>query len=87
MAKRRREVKTYKYECNLTGEKYTLTQKADNTEDLMSVTAYYEMQPEKDDRPMDIKKKLGLFEKALNEASNKDSSNDSAEDSNKEASE
>lgn len=63
MAKRRREVKTYKYECNLTGEKYTLTKKAENTDDLMSVTAYYDMQPDKDDRPINIKTQLGLLEK------------------------
>jgi hypothetical protein len=63
VAKRRREVKTYKYECNLTGEKYTLTKKAENADDLMSVTAYYDMQPDKDDRPIDIKKRLGLLEK------------------------
>jgi hypothetical protein len=63
VAKRRREIKTYKYECNLTGEQYTLTKKVDNADDLMSVTAFYEMQPDKDDRPMDIKKRLGLLDK------------------------
>ncbi len=67
MAKRRREIKTYKYECTLTGEKYTLTQKAENADDLMSVAAYYEMHAEKDDRPLDIKKKLGLLDPQVKE--------------------
>ena len=65
MAKRRREQRTYKYECNLTGEQYSLTKKVENHDDLMSVTAYYEMQPEKDDRPLDVKKKLGLLDKEV----------------------
>lgn len=60
MAKRKKEKKTYKYECSLTGEKYVLTEKAQNPDDLMSVTAWYEMNPEMDDRPQDIKKKLGI---------------------------
>ena len=72
LAKRRKEKKTYKYECNLTGEKYVLTQKAENPDDLMSVTAYYEMNPEDDDRPEHIKKQLGLFEKKAQEDSEKE---------------
>ncbi len=63
MAKRRKEKKTYKYECNLTEEKYILTAKAQNPDDLMSITAYYEMNSEEDDRPADIKKKLGIAPK------------------------
>lgn len=60
MAKRKKEKKFYKYECAMTGEQYTVTAKAENPDDLMSVKAYYEMHPEKDDRPADIKKKLGV---------------------------
>ena len=62
MAKRKKEKRTYKYECNLTGEEYILTKKVDNPDDLMSVKAYYEMHPEEDDRPEHIKKKLGVLE-------------------------
>lgn len=60
MAKRRREKKFYKYECAMTGEVITVTEKSENPDDLVSVKAYYEMHPEKDDRPADIKKKLGV---------------------------
>jgi hypothetical protein len=63
VARRRKEKKTYKYECNLTEEKYILTAKAENPEDLMSITAYYEINSEEDDRPADIKKKLGIENK------------------------
>lgn len=58
--KRRREILTYDYECNMTGEQFTLTAKAPHPKELMSVKAYYEMHPEKDDRPAVIKKKLGI---------------------------
>lgn len=44
----------------MTEEKYVLTQKAENPDELLSVTAFYEMNPELDDRTEDIKKKLGL---------------------------
>jgi hypothetical protein len=58
--KRRREKITYNYECSLTGEQFTTTEKASNPKELLSVKGYYEMNPEKDDRPAIIKKKLGL---------------------------
>ena len=60
MAKRRREKIVYHYECTISGEKYTLDKKLDNTEDLVSVQSYYELNPDQDDRPADIKKQLGL---------------------------
>lgn len=58
--KRRREKLTFNYECTLTGEQFVLTAKAPNPKELLSVKAYYEMNPEMDDRPAVIKKKLGL---------------------------
>lgn len=61
MARRRqKEKRTYKYECTLTGEEFILTSKAENPDELVSVKAFYELNPEKDDRPLDIKKKLGV---------------------------
>ncbi len=60
MAKRKKEKKTYKYECSLTGESYILTEKAENPDELMSVASWYDMNAEMDDRPDDVKKKLGL---------------------------
>jgi hypothetical protein len=59
--RRKKERITYTYECSLTGESYVLTEKADNPKDLLSVKAWYEMNPNKDDRPAVIKKKLGLL--------------------------
>ncbi len=59
--RRRRERVTYEYECSLTAEKYTRTEKAQHPKELLSVKAWYEMNPEKDDRPAVIKKKLGLL--------------------------
>lgn len=58
--KRRREKMTYTYECSLTNEQYVTTEKAPNPKELLSVKAYYEMNPDMDDRPAVIKKRLGL---------------------------
>lgn len=58
--KRRREKITYTYECSLTGEQFVTTEKAQNPKELLSVKAYYEMNPDMDDRPAVVKKKLGL---------------------------
>lgn len=60
VAKRRKDKKIYKYECTLTGESYKVTEKAPNPDELVSVKAYYELNPDKDDRPLDIKKRLGV---------------------------
>ncbi len=62
MAKRKKEVRTYKYDCTLTGETFVLTQKLTKVDELISVDAYYQLNPDKDDRPKAIKKKLGVDE-------------------------
>jgi hypothetical protein len=49
---------TYYYECTITGEKFKVSRQAPNPDDLISVKAFYDMHPEKDDRPEDIKKKV-----------------------------
>ena len=56
---RKKEKKTYTYECTLTGEVFKTTREAPNPNDLISVKAYYDLNPDKDDRPLKIKK---LFE-------------------------
>lgn len=58
--KRKREKVTYNYTCSLTGEEFVMTEKAKEPKELLSVKAYYEMNPDMDDRPAVIKKKLGL---------------------------
>jgi hypothetical protein len=63
MARRKKEKRTFHYECSLTGDSYVVTASAPNPENLMSVKAYYELNPDKDDRPLKIKKELGLLEK------------------------
>jgi len=73
MAKRRKEVRTYKYDCTLTGETYVLTQKLDKTDELISVDAYYQLNPEKDDRTLAVKKKLGVGEEKEEVETSKDS--------------
>ena len=59
--RRKRERITYDYECSLTGEQFVSTEKAQNPKELLSVKAWYEMNPDKDDRPAVIKKKLGFI--------------------------
>ncbi len=50
--------KIYKYDCNVTGESFKTTAEAKNPGDLLTVNAYYQMNPEKDDRPMDVKLRI-----------------------------
>ncbi len=58
--KRRRERVVFNYECSLSGEAFTLTEKAPNPKDLVTIKAYYELNPEMDDRSAVVKKKLGI---------------------------
>ncbi|MDA8792453.1 hypothetical protein N9N67_04360 [Bacteriovoracaceae bacterium] len=61
MARRRkRDEIIYKYNCSITEEEFKIKVKASNPEELISVNGYYELSPEKDDRPAHIKKRLGI---------------------------
>jgi hypothetical protein len=57
---RKREKKTYTYECSLTGETFKTTRQAPNPDELISVKAYYELNPDKDDRPETVKQKIAV---------------------------
>ncbi len=54
--------KIYKYECTITGEIFKTTSEAKSPEDLTTVSAYYQLHPEKDDRPAEIKIKVKIQE-------------------------
>ncbi len=60
--KKRKEFRTYQYACAVTGEEFTLNREAKDAGELVTVKAYYELHPDKDDRPAHIKKQLGLEE-------------------------
>ncbi len=62
MKRHRREKITYNYTCSLTAEEFVMTGKAKDTKDLLSIKAFYEMNPDMDDRPAVIKKRLGIPE-------------------------
>jgi len=47
--------KIYKYECTITGEVFKTTEEAKNPGELTTVSAYYQMHPENDDRPIEVK--------------------------------
>ena len=55
---RKKFVKTYNYSCELTGQSFVTTKQATSADDLISVKAWYEMNPEKDDRPEVVKQRL-----------------------------
>ena len=44
----------------MTGDIYKTTREAPSPDDLVSVNSYYELNPEEDDRPENIKKQLGV---------------------------
>jgi hypothetical protein len=50
--------KIYKYECTMTGEAFKTTSEAKNPGELTTISAYYQMHPEHDDRPLEIKLKV-----------------------------
>ena len=49
----------FRYNCTITDEEFKTTRKIDNTDELISVKAFYELNPDKDDRPEHIKILLG----------------------------
>lgn len=61
MAKKK-EQKFYKYKCTLTDKQYTTTREATHPDELVSVKGYYQLNPDKDDRPNDIKKIIEIKE-------------------------
>ncbi len=56
----RREI--FRYQCSMTGEDFKTTRKAENPDELVSVAAYYELHPEMDDRPENIKRETQISE-------------------------
>ncbi len=50
--------KIYKYECNVSGEQFKTTAEAPRPGDLTTVSAFYQMHAEEDDRPIEIKLKV-----------------------------
>lgn len=50
--------KIYKYECTITGETFKTTAEALHPGELTTISAFYQMHPEKDDRPTEIKIKV-----------------------------
>jgi hypothetical protein len=46
----------FHYTCTMTEEEFKTTRKAPSPDDLISIDAYYDMHPEKDDRPEHVKK-------------------------------
>ena len=55
MSRKKRNKKLYFYNCTLTEERFKTTQEAPSPDELLSVNAFYEMNPEMDDRPENIK--------------------------------
>lgn len=61
--KSRAKKEIFFYKCSITDQKYKVTKKANNPDELISVHAYYDLHPENDDRPEHIKKEeLKKFE-------------------------
>ena len=55
MSRKKRNKKLYFYNCTLTEERFKTTQEAPNPDELLSVNSFYEMNPEMDDRPENVK--------------------------------
>lgn len=55
LSRKKRNKKLYFYNCTLTEERFKTTQEAPNPDELLSVNSFYEMNPEMDDRPENIR--------------------------------
>jgi hypothetical protein len=55
LSKKKRNKKFYFYNCTITDERFKTSEQAPNPDELHSIGAYYEMNPEVDDRPEHIK--------------------------------
>ena len=62
----------YKYHCTITNEAFTLTRKAEHPDELVSVAAWYELNPQHDDRPQN-RKTAAVVAEASNEPSPEES--------------
>lgn len=82
---RKKQKTIYRYDCTITGESFKLTRESTHPLELVSVKAFYEMNPDKDDRPEYIKKqaevewleeqeraRIAAEQRALFEAQNKE---------------
>ena len=70
---RRKYVQTFKHKCTITEETFVLTKQAPTPDELISVKAYYELNPDKDDRPERIKNVEKMkSDQAAAEAANED---------------
>lgn len=61
---RKQKKQIFRYDCTITGETFKTTKKAPHPDELICVKAFYELNPEKDDRPEAIKKHHSLEESA-----------------------
>ena len=59
---RKQRKQIFRYKCTMTDEDFKTTRQAPQPDELISVNSYYELNPEKDDRPERIKKELGISE-------------------------
>ena len=57
---KRKSVQTYHYKCTITEQEFKTTREAPSPDELVSVKAWYELNPEEDDRPESVKKQFAV---------------------------
>ena len=67
MVRKRIKREIFRYQCSVTGEEFKTTRKVENPDELVSLAAYYELHPEMDDRPENIKREVHLSENSQTE--------------------
>jgi len=81
MARKKTKI-TFAYKCSISGKKFLRTRKISNTGDLVSVNAYYELNPDKDDRPEKVKKEMLLKQEEEKSMDNLSDNSTEAEEDN-----
>ena len=64
MSRKKKNKKLFFYNCTLTEERFKTTKEAPNPDELLSIKAFYEMNPDIDDRPENVRLEIEKLEES-----------------------
>ena len=64
MSRKKKNKKLFFYNCTLTEERFKTTKEAPNPDELLSIKAFYEMNPDMDDRPENVRLEIEKLEES-----------------------
>jgi len=64
LSRKKKNKKLFFYNCTLTEERFKTTKEAPNPDELLSIKAFYEMNPDMDDRPENVRLEIEKLEES-----------------------